>query len=380
MGVHANESPSSNSAPGSQLNKRTLPADVDLNERKLQKTNLQDVEDLILIHHPKFWYPDGSVVVRVEDHLFRIHSSVLTSKSEFFVSFFEGGAELEGSQERKVEGCKVYELDGKKRHFSALLDALYTGISYPNMTKANSGISYFTLACLLRAAHHWNVPSCKEWAIYEISKCIGHDVDNAEHCDLSGSFATRLIALSRECDATVFLVPAFYQLLGTPKLHIRRPEPLVLEDIDKNYFHETEEWDDVETALSEQDITNAVALLQYANRQWWEFLSKPPDALCFFNCTMYGSSECSQVMGRIWRASVVEAQVSDCARDPLGGIQAVIDIEWGKKGICTACAKVCRVEWKKKMDQIWEGIGTEVLGLEPTKESTVVAVASTSAS
>jgi hypothetical protein len=36
------------------------------------------------IRHPIFWFDDGSVVVRVQDHLFKVHRSLLSRHSSFF--------------------------------------------------------------------------------------------------------------------------------------------------------------------------------------------------------------------------------------------------------------------------------------------------------
>src|ERR1700733_3943841 len=34
--------------------------------------------------HPTFWFDDGSVVLRVQDHLFKVHRSFLSRHSSFF--------------------------------------------------------------------------------------------------------------------------------------------------------------------------------------------------------------------------------------------------------------------------------------------------------
>ena len=40
--------------------------------------------DRISIRHPVFWFDDGSIVVRVEDYLFKVHRSLLSRHSNFF--------------------------------------------------------------------------------------------------------------------------------------------------------------------------------------------------------------------------------------------------------------------------------------------------------
>jgi hypothetical protein len=41
-----------------------------------------------LTRHPVFWFDDGSVVVQVQDHLYKIHKSLLSRHSNFFAHHF----------------------------------------------------------------------------------------------------------------------------------------------------------------------------------------------------------------------------------------------------------------------------------------------------
>lgn len=99
--------------------KRISRSKASLQTAKRQKYNEAGYE-----RHKKFWHSDGNVVIRVEKHLFRVHSSVLESKSVFFVQLFMG--ETEDSED--IDGCRVFDLDGKKCHFTALMDAFYGGM------------------------------------------------------------------------------------------------------------------------------------------------------------------------------------------------------------------------------------------------------------
>ena len=40
--------------------------------------------DRISVRHPIFWFDDGSIVVRVQDYLFKVHRSLLSRHSNFF--------------------------------------------------------------------------------------------------------------------------------------------------------------------------------------------------------------------------------------------------------------------------------------------------------
>jgi hypothetical protein len=41
----------------------------------------------VSIRHPIFWFDDGSIIVRVQDHLFKVHRSLLSRHSSLFAHF-----------------------------------------------------------------------------------------------------------------------------------------------------------------------------------------------------------------------------------------------------------------------------------------------------
>lgn len=47
-------------------------------------SNLQGNSRENCVYHPKFWFEDGSAILRVQDHLFKIHRSFLSRHSSFF--------------------------------------------------------------------------------------------------------------------------------------------------------------------------------------------------------------------------------------------------------------------------------------------------------
>ncbi|KAJ8073278.1 hypothetical protein PM082_020150 [Marasmius tenuissimus] len=75
--------------------------------------------------HHKFWFYDGSVVLNVENTLFRVHKSILSAHCEVFETLFTIPQQASLNEER-IEGCPVVRLAGDKADdMNDLLSALY---------------------------------------------------------------------------------------------------------------------------------------------------------------------------------------------------------------------------------------------------------------
>ncbi|KAH7925368.1 hypothetical protein BV22DRAFT_1129038 [Leucogyrophana mollusca] len=70
----------------------------------------------------KFWFEDGTIVLRVEICLFRVHRPILSSHSQTFRRFF-GLPDLYHGE--IMMGCPVIYLQGNSAHFIHLLMTLY---------------------------------------------------------------------------------------------------------------------------------------------------------------------------------------------------------------------------------------------------------------
>lgn len=78
------------------------------------------------LRHETHWYLDGSIVIHMQNTLFRLHRSALARKSAYFARLFEemgDGARLE-----KISGCPVVRVKGNPDDFAVLLDAIDDGV------------------------------------------------------------------------------------------------------------------------------------------------------------------------------------------------------------------------------------------------------------
>jgi hypothetical protein len=72
--------------------------------------------------HPDLWFDDGSIVLKVETTLFRVHRTTLCKHSTVFADMFSIPQPLD---QVTMEGCPVVHLPDSATDFACLLKALY---------------------------------------------------------------------------------------------------------------------------------------------------------------------------------------------------------------------------------------------------------------
>lgn len=76
-----------------------------------------------LTRHGEFWLYDGSIVLAVENTLFRVHQTILANHSEVFADLF---TIPQPDGEEMIDGCHVVRLfDDNENQFADLLRAMY---------------------------------------------------------------------------------------------------------------------------------------------------------------------------------------------------------------------------------------------------------------
>jgi hypothetical protein len=86
-------------------------------------------EDEGILRHPDLWFSDGSVVLRAEGTLFRVHISQLVRRSLFFrdlLSLPQPAKDAVGL-DNTFDGCPLLLLHDSAEDLSNLLKALYDG-------------------------------------------------------------------------------------------------------------------------------------------------------------------------------------------------------------------------------------------------------------
>lgn len=126
---------------------------------------------LALTRHHEFWFSDGSVVLRAENTLFRVHISQLSRKSTFFRDLFSlsqppaqadspvPAASLPNAE--MFEGCPLLVMHDSAEDLAHLLKALYDGPWFGN----NDRQDFRMVSGILRLADKYVLDSLRKTAI-----------------------------------------------------------------------------------------------------------------------------------------------------------------------------------------------------------------------
>ncbi|KIJ20629.1 hypothetical protein PAXINDRAFT_106264 [Paxillus involutus ATCC 200175] len=192
--------------------------------------------ECLLVRHPDLWFSDGSIVLRAENTLFRVHKSLLARHSGFFQDLFtlpqlvsDTALPLPSPStppvqpSGDVEGCQVLRLHDAPEDVANLLTALVDGPNFGN----NDPGDFQIVSGVFRLATKYLVDSLREKALNHLSVAWpmtlkGWDAreDTARSLELrAGSAATSIypspiavINLAREVNAPSLLPSAFYDL------------------------------------------------------------------------------------------------------------------------------------------------------------------------
>ncbi|KAG1899490.1 uncharacterized protein F5891DRAFT_1233197 [Suillus fuscotomentosus] len=195
--------------------------------------------------HTDLWFCDGSIILRAEDTLFRVHKSQLARHSAFFRDLFslpQPSAEsadsttsssptvvvnnnpaLQIDTTNEVEGCPVLRLHDTSEDVENLLTALYDG---PNFGK-NDPTDFRMVSGILRLATKYLVDSLRTKALVHLSKAwptslkgwdaredVTRDDEMQSGPGMSNIYPSPadVIILAREVNASSLLPSAFYDL------------------------------------------------------------------------------------------------------------------------------------------------------------------------
>ncbi|KDQ51619.1 hypothetical protein JAAARDRAFT_40846 [Jaapia argillacea MUCL 33604] len=166
----------------------------------------------------EFWYLDGSVIIQVENTLFRLHCAVLISESAYFAEIFEGkgkrkateyhgetddGEDGEGGADDGVgeaegvemlERCRVHKVLPKALRaddFEKLLIAMRDAITYIQSPPRCADV-----IAIFRAAVHLSFPKYRTFALTQINSIFVPEVTRAS--EIRPSDSTHIILLGRE--------------------------------------------------------------------------------------------------------------------------------------------------------------------------------------
>ncbi|KAJ7181317.1 hypothetical protein C8R43DRAFT_1116697 [Mycena crocata] len=112
-----------------------------------------------LIRNTDFWFKDGTIVLQVENTLYRLYHGLLASRSSVFHDTFSIPQPAE--EGKHVEACPVVQLHGQSEDFTRFLKALLQYGPNPNC----SVVSFPELRSILQLSDKYDVPILRDGMI-----------------------------------------------------------------------------------------------------------------------------------------------------------------------------------------------------------------------
>ncbi|KZT64585.1 hypothetical protein DAEQUDRAFT_732434 [Daedalea quercina L-15889] len=208
-----------------------LEQDADHAPEDVPERCARDDDDEELVRHPDLWFADGSIVLRAEDTLFRVHVSQLSRHSAVFADMLSlpqpacssSAEEDESREEDRIEGCPALFLYDRAEDVMHLLHALYDGPNFGD----NGREDFRAVSGILRLANKYDIEKLQRQALEHLRTAWpmtlrGWDAreDLARMFELESGLQqgfrypspVAIINLAREVDAPELLPAAFYDL------------------------------------------------------------------------------------------------------------------------------------------------------------------------
>ncbi|KAI0767856.1 hypothetical protein C8Q74DRAFT_984974 [Fomes fomentarius] len=336
-----------------------------------------------------FWHLDGSVVVQVQNTLFRLHRSRLTSQSDYFSALFRADrASLSTSSDSAeepdvVDSCPLYVAKGVSvLDFERLLTALDAGIAY-----ASTPPPFPVLASLLRAAHTLKFTSILSFATHLLRTMWPQDLAQLTAEPRSESHAVETILLAQQCDVPEVLKSAYFELLRTPnfgqdvEVYVVHADPSPSQSQTQlEIASEDDETHAPPPRLAASDLVRLVRAKEAMQAEWLALMRVAPlpsafpcplSHLASDNSVSLAKQKIAQdrqkarrADGTQWPARLLEASVFEAGfADVFRGLEMLVrDVDWAGAGYCAACVGERRDAWGEMRVKLWKRLDV-LLGL-----------------
>ncbi|KIY48672.1 hypothetical protein FISHEDRAFT_73415 [Fistulina hepatica ATCC 64428] len=117
----------------------------------------------------EFWYNDGSLILRAEDMLYRIHRSLLAAQSSIF-------DELQQMLDVEIEGCPVIQVSDVADNWGQFLAAIYDPRYFSKLKKDDTS-ALSNIVAILAIAKEYRAKSIWDEAIAHMEKIMPTTLD-----------------------------------------------------------------------------------------------------------------------------------------------------------------------------------------------------------
>ncbi|KAF8236753.1 hypothetical protein L208DRAFT_1421801 [Tricholoma matsutake] len=323
----------------------------------VQERSILAGNDDNLVRHQIFWFEDGSVVVRVQDHLFKVHQSLLARHSNFFAHFHAvAKTSSDNFREDWAIGCDYIVVDLNKRvlvqDVEVLLEHLYHDVSL------FSEVSFSRIASALRVSSplQLDFPSVHTFARQRLLSMYNGSLPFFRPGNLGDA-----LALASEYDIIPMRKAVYYMLVASSDYNFdsETDSTKVLLDTeagsdppyvqqDKTTKAEQSESYPHQRILSQIDAKRCTRLMTCLIDHFTPILFTPPAA---------SHRSCTDIFAETWMSLVIQPGLeNDGVYKPLETLQRMKDTDWEKEGLCQSCVKDKHSAWTEEQRNIWDSM------------------------
>ncbi|KAK0467948.1 uncharacterized protein EV420DRAFT_1502073 [Desarmillaria tabescens] len=283
--------------------------------------------------HPVFWFPDGLTILGLEDHLFRVHTTVLCRHSIYFSDIFENASVVGKQRELSagLDGCNFLDLNSRQVSvvdLVSLLEHLYHDVSLLSST------DFSRIGSLLRitSKEQLDFPAFHELARHKLSTLFPEGPVPYFNCDYSGE----ALDLATRYQLEPLFKRLFYTVVTTAQFHEVNDN-----DAHPNGMAETP----IQITISTENGRRCEELMANLINHFTPILFTPPAT---------SHMACTDVFADKWMPLVIQpALEDDGVYKPLESLERIKLIDWRKEGLCASCVEDKKVEWTEEQETVW---------------------------
>ncbi|KAG6867277.1 hypothetical protein C0993_005059 [Termitomyces sp. T159_Od127] len=278
------------------------------------------------VKHPVFWFKDGSIVLHVENQVFKVHRTLLSRHSPFFSELDLSASKTDGSD----PSLNLYLSVDRSRSVRAkdvevLLEYLYHDASLLLEDQ------FPRLAAALRVSSpkQLDFPSIHALTIKRLTSNIpveyspGFLPDNPEEA----------LELATEYELPLMRKALYYHFVTSPGSHFDA------ESISTHSLGSS-------PSLSEVGLDRVQPLMERIIEYFTPILFTPATT---------PHMACTDVFADTWMSLVIQPAIeNDGVYKPLETLERIKGIDWAKAGLCGACVKEKNEEWTREQQHIWK--------------------------
>ncbi|OSD08239.1 hypothetical protein PYCCODRAFT_1429301 [Trametes coccinea BRFM310] len=279
-----------------------------------------------LRRHARYWLDDGSLIVRAQDDIYKVHRTLLDRHSKILASLRPSSNDTNNNQQI-VDGLVVVhipdELEVRSEDFEALLEHLY------HDAPINDSSSFPKVASVLRASSkdQLDFPAIHTLARNRLEEMF----PSGPEVSFTSEHAEEALTLAVKHDIPSIRKALYYSIATHSHDH----------DADS-----TDPSAPRRPKLSPDLSARCNALLEKLISHFTPIL---------FTVATANHMACTDVLAEKWMPLVIQSALDDnglCR--PLETLERIIAIDWAAEGLCADCVRDKTEEWRGEQRDIWE--------------------------